>query len=102
MTDIKQQPVLVLKKFQRNDDESKRVYDLTRESVELLNNYVLDFFETINIINEKRAGPAEKDSEIDDKVDYVIHKIDSVTVEMRNIAHEMPELVELRYRDPVN
>ncbi len=68
------------------------------QSVERLNNYVADFYESIQILSENRNACLFRNDrpgaeEISGSIDFMESKIDEVSKSMEAIAHAMPELV---------
>lgn len=93
--------MIELKPINTDSDETARIYDLTRESCERLNNYLLDFIETIQILTERKSklsngGDSGAAGEIDDSIAFVESKITEVTDSMKKIVEWMPALVELK------
>ncbi|MBN1533098.1 MAG: hypothetical protein JXA20_10585 [Spirochaetes bacterium] len=89
-----------LKPLVRHDPETLRIFNLTREACGRLNSYLMDFFETVKILKEKReaalsADDRDKVREIDESILFVETTISQVTESMEQIARDMPEYVEL-------
>lgn len=81
-------------------DETKRIYELTVESCESFNAYYLDFFGSIEILQEQAArlaaqGDHRAACEAEDKVVYMRDKIDELYGFMNDLAGRMNEFVEL-------
>ena len=98
---------LELKDFDKDDPESIRLLDLTREFIERLNNYVADFDESITILKENREENIKKEdkdkiADIDESIQFVESKINDVSNEMRKIAEEMSFFVELKEKAAVD
>lgn len=84
---------LKLKPMESTNSDNLRIYEMLKNSCDGLNNYLADFFETIEILKEK-AGP--ENTEVEESIQFVLAKIDEVTSSMKNIAEDMPSLIELR------
>lgn len=92
---------LELKPLESKDTESVRIYNLARDACERLNNYLLDFFESIAILNEKKEKLWEKKKsaelkEVEESIAFVYTKIEEVTASMEEIADQMDFLVEIK------
>jgi len=68
---------------------------MLKSSCEGLNNYLADFYETIDILKEKKEKSDAEPAEIDASIKFVLAKIDDVTSSMKNIAQDMHTLIEL-------
>jgi len=93
--------MIELKPIDTDSEETARIFDLTKESCERLNSYLLDFIETIQILSERKnklaaGGDAAAVTEVDDSITFVESKIAEVTESMKKIAEWMPALVELK------
>ncbi|HPB83293.1 MAG TPA: hypothetical protein PK200_14740 [Spirochaetota bacterium] len=93
--------MIELKPIDNDNEETVRIYNLTKESCERLNNYLLDFVETIQILTERKnklaaGGDFTAVNEVDESIAFVESKISEVTDSMKRIAEWMPALVELK------
>ncbi len=91
---------LQLRPLEGASADTRRIYDSTREACERLNNYYLDFFETIAILTEKRNKARVKNDaatirETAESIQFVEGKIDEVSRAMRIIAEENSFIVTL-------
>lgn len=101
MNNDKQKPALEIKPVVTDDPDSLRIYELAMNSVKNLNNYIADFFESINIMMENREillkkGDITKAEEMLSGMDYIEKKIEEVSRSMEAISETMPELVSYR------
>lgn len=81
-----------------------RIYRITEDSCEKLNNYLLDFYGTISILRENLerfsdAGNSKKAIETLESIRSVIDRIREVTDSMEKIVQDMPFLAEIRRYD---
>ncbi len=93
-------PTLRLKSLPTENDETLRIMGMIHESCDRLNAYVMDFFETMAILNEnlknaKKKKDRAKQKEIEESIAEVERRISEVTESMQGIVKDMPELVEL-------
>jgi len=95
---MRQKYELKLKPISTSNSDNLRIYDILKNSCEGLNNYLADFYETIEILKEKKEKPSAESAEVDASIDFVLSKIDEVTESMKNIAQEMHTLIELKER----
>ena len=93
---MKQKYGLKLKPFSSTNSDSSRIYRMLENSCEGLNSYLADFFETIEILKEKKEKHPSETAEIDESIEFILVKIGQVTASMKSIAEEMPALVELK------
>jgi len=84
---------LKLKPISSSNSDNLRIYGMLKNSCDGLNNYLADFFETIEILKEK---PDTENKEAEESIQFVLTKIDEVTSSMKKIAEEMHALVELK------
>ena len=95
---------LIMKPFVFDDPNSEEIYANTRKSCELLNAYLLDFIETVCILEERKSEsgrPAdgrkpEDMEEIEDSIEFVRGSIREISDSMRKIAGDWPFLVDLK------
>jgi hypothetical protein len=93
-----------LKPLVKHDPETLRIFNLTREACGRLNSYLMDFFETVKILREKRgaalsAGHQDQVREIDESILFVETTIAEVTGSIEQIARDMPDYVEILEED---
>lgn len=93
---MRQKYELKLKPIDTTNSDNLRIYGMLEKSCEGLNNYLADFFETIEILKEKKEKPSVEQTEIDSSIEFVLAKIDEVTSSMKTIAEDMPSLIELK------
>jgi len=93
---MRQKYQLTLKPINTSNSDNLRIYDMLKNSCEGLNNYLADFFETIEILNEKKEKSPSERKEAEESIEFVLAKIDAVTESMKIIAEEMPSLIELK------
>jgi len=93
---MRQKYELHIKPITTSNSDNLRIYQMLKNSCEGLNNYLADFFETIEILNEKKEKPDSEQIEVKASIEFVLAKIDEVTSSMKNIAEDMPALVELK------
>lgn len=90
---------LNLKEYGFSDPEGARIYDLTKKNVENFNGYVDDFYESVSIIRhnmELLAGDNEKKITLGRDIDYIENKISELSAAMKQMADDMPFLIELQ------
>lgn len=92
--------ILRLKSLEKMPEETKRIYDLTRHSCESFNAYYLDFFGSIDILQEQSAqfdaqGETKKAREAEEKIVYMREKIVELHGFMLDLAQRMSDFVEL-------
>ncbi len=95
---MRQKYELKLKPIQSSNSDNKRIYEMLKHSCDGLNNYLADFFETVEILKEKKDKPSTESKDVDESIDFVLKKIDEVTASMKSIAQEMHTLIELKER----
>jgi hypothetical protein len=93
--DLKQKYELKLKPINTSNSDNLRIYGILKNSCEGLNNYLADFYETIEILKEKKEKSAAEPAEVEASIEFVLKKIDDVTLSMRTIAQDMHSLIEL-------
>ena len=84
-----------------DNPDTSRILDTTRKSIENLNLYVQDFFETTKIMQENlekanRESDTQKADELKKNIMYIETKIGEVTEFMKKIAEEMSAFVNLK------
>lgn len=90
---------LHLKDYEYTDPEGLRIFELTRKNIESFNGYVDDFHESIDIIREKMErvqGDHEQKLRLSRDIEYIENKINELSIAMKNMADDMPFLVELK------
>lgn len=87
---------LKLKPINSTNEDNLRIYNMLKNSCDGLNSYLADFYETIEILKEKKDKPSAEPAEIEASINFVLSKIDEVTESMKNIASEMHTLIELK------
>ncbi len=90
---------LHLKEYDYTDPEGLRIYELTRKNIESFNGYVDDFHESIEIIRErmeKDHGDQYKKLQLCRDIEYIENKINELSMAMKNMADDMPFLIELK------
>ena len=85
-----------LKPLNTTNADNLRIYEMLKNSCDGLNNYLADFFETVEILKEKKEEPSAERLEIQASIEYVLAKIEEITSSMKEIARDMPALVELK------
>ena len=92
---MRQKYELKLKPINSNNPDNMRIYEMLEKSCEGLNSYLADFFETVAILEEKKFKSGYDSNEIDESIEFVLTKIDEVTLSMKCIVNDMPSLIEL-------
>ena len=92
---MRQKYELKLKPINTSNSDNLRIYDLLKNSCEGLNNYLADFYETIEILKEKKEKSTAEPAEVEASIEFVLTKIDEVTSSMKNIAQDMHALIDL-------
>jgi len=92
---------LELKPVETDNPDTLRILKQTGQACERLNNYLLDFRETIAILNENlqaRAGNGDRAGagEAEESIAFVRTRVDEVLKDMEAIARDMAFLVELK------
>jgi hypothetical protein len=81
------------------NETTKKLYEITKETCDRFNYYYLDFHESVEILTEKLESEHDKNSieakELIDEIDYMKNKIEELKKFMLDIATKMPGLVEL-------
>ena len=94
-------PRIELKPMASTNQDTIRILENLRKSIENLNVYVDDFIETMNILNEnlekaeKKKDTAKAD-EIRKNIVHIQEKMEEVTAFMKNISGEMSEFVDYK------
>lgn len=86
---------LKLKPISTTNSDNLRIYGMLKNSCEGLNSYLADFFETIEILKEKKDTHPAESREVEESIKFVLTKIDDVTLSMKAIAEDMHALIEL-------
>jgi len=92
---MRQKYELKLKPINTSNSDNLRIYGMLKNSCEGLNNYLADFYETIEILKEKKEKSAADPAEVEASMEFVLTKIDEVTESMKIIAQDMHALIEL-------
>lgn len=74
--------------------ETVRIFNMVNDACERFNIYLMDFFETLEILEEKKMS-GKSDDETEKSIESVRSRIEEVTAAMKDIAATMPSLVEL-------
>ena len=85
---------LVMKPINSDNPETMRIYKMVCDACERFNIYVMDFFETLAILEEKKAKGLA-DDETEKSIESVLSRIEEVSTAMKEIASTMSSLVEL-------
>ena len=85
---------LKMKYVESDNTETVRIFNMVNDACERFNIYLMDFFETLEILEEKKRN-GKSDDETDRSIESVKSKIDEVTAAMKEIAATMPSIVEL-------
>ena len=96
---------LKLKPLSADDADSRRIFDITRKTIEDFNGYVGDFYGTIAILKESMEVPGAGKSPgeiemVNRDIEYMENKIAELSVAMRKIATDMSFLVEVEEAVP--
>lgn len=94
---------LHLKDYEYTDPEGLRIYELTRKNIESFNGYVDDFHESIDIIREKmvkNSDNPENRLRMSRDIEYIENKITELSIAMKDMADDMPFLIELKVVKP--
>ena len=99
---MQEKPKIELKPLPSENEDTKRILDNTRKSIENLNLYVEDFFETMAILREnfeklKTKSDAEKEQELMQSIAQVESRIQEVTSSMKEISKVMSDFVDLKH-----
>ena len=95
---MRQKYELKLKPINTSNSDNLRIFEMLNKSCEGLNNYLADFFETIQILKETKDKPDSDHKEVEQSIEFVLTKIDEVTASMKSIAQEMHTLIERKER----
>ncbi len=93
---MRQKYELKLKPIDTANADNLRIYEMLKKSCDGLNSYLADFFETIEILREKKDKTSSEQMETESSIEFVLAKIDEVTSSMKTIAEDMPSLIELK------
>ena len=85
---------LKMKYVESENPETVRIFNMVNDACERFNIYLMDFFETLDILEEKKRN-GKSDDETDKSIDSVKSRIEEVIVAMKDIASTMPTIVEL-------
>jgi len=86
---------LVMKHVESDNPETVRIFNMVSEACERFNIYLMDFFETLEILEEKKMS-GRSDDETDRSIESVKSRIEEVTAAMKDIASTMSSIVDLR------
>lgn len=86
--------ILKMKYVESENPETVRIYNMVNDACERFNIYLMDFFETLVILEEKKRN-GKSDDETDKSIESVKSRIEEVTAAMKDIASTMPSIVEL-------
>lgn len=89
---------LHLKEYDYTDPEGLRIYELTRKNIESFNGYVDDFHESVNIIKQnlgREGADHETIRRLTGDIEYIESKISELSSAMKQMADDMPFLIEL-------
>lgn len=98
---MSKKPRIELKTLPANSEDTLRILQNTKNSIENLNLYVDDFIETMNILNEKhekalKSGDKKEAEEIKTNIIHIYGKIEEVAQSMKQIAGEMSSFVDFK------
>lgn len=85
---------LKMKYVESDNPETVRIFNMVNDACERFNIYLMDFFETMSILEEKKQN-GKSDDETDRSIESVKSRIEEVTAAMKDIAATMPSVVEL-------
>ena len=86
---------LEIKPVDSENPETLRIYNMVNDACERFNIYVMDFFETLNILEEKKLD-GKGDDETEKSIQSVVSRIEEVTAAMKEIAATMSAIAELK------
>ena len=86
---------LEIKPVDSENPETLRIYNMVNDACERFNIYVMDFFETLNILEEKKQI-GKSDDETEKSIQSVVSRIEDVTAAMKEIAASMSAIAELK------
>jgi len=86
---------LEMKFVDSDNPETVRIYNMVNDACERFNIYLMDFFETLDILEEKKQS-GKIDDETEKSIESVRSRIEEVTAAMKDIAETMPSIVELK------
>lgn len=86
---------LIMKHLESMNPETIRIFNMVNEACERFNVYLMDFFETLEILEEKKRN-GKSDDETDRSIESVKSRIAEVTAAMNDIASTMSSIVELK------
>lgn len=85
---------LKMKYVESDNPETVRIFNMVNDACDRFNIYLMDFFETLEILEEKKQR-GKGDDETERSIDSVKSRIEEVTAAMKDIAATMPSIVEL-------
>ncbi len=85
---------LKMKYVESDNTETVRIFNMVNDACDRFNIYLMDFFETLSILQEKKQS-GKSDDETEKSIDSVKSRIEEVTAAMKDIAATMPSIVEL-------
>lgn len=86
---------LKMKYVDSDNPETVRIFNMVNDACERFNIYLMDFFETLEILEEKKRN-GKSDDETDKSIESVRSRVEEVTAAMKDIAATMPSLVEFK------
>ncbi len=87
---------LKMKYIESDNTETVRIFNMVNDACERFNIYLMDFFETLEILEEKKQI-GKSDDETDKSIESVKSRIEEMIKAMEDIAATMPSIVELEH-----
>jgi hypothetical protein len=84
-----------MKHIESNNPETVRIYNMVNEECHRFNIYLADFYETLDILNEKKAA-GKSDDETESSIEFVKSRIEELSSAMKEMAETMSSIVDLK------
>ena len=84
-----------MKHIESNNPETVRIYNMVNEECHRFNIYLADFYETLDILLEKKSA-GKSDDETEASIEFVKYRIEELSSAMKEMAETMPSVVDLK------
>jgi hypothetical protein len=84
-----------MKHVESNNPETVRIYNMVNKECCRFNVYLADFYETLDILNEKKTA-GKSDDETEAGIESVTSRIEELSSAMKEMAETMPAIVDLK------
>lgn len=83
-----------MKHIESDNPETVRIFNMVNEACNRFNIYLADFYETLDILDEKKAS-GKSDDETERSIEFVKSRIEEIKSAMKEMAETMPTVVDL-------